>query len=501
MIPCPLSCCINPGEKQSPNPVFKQQYVTEAGQIKMKMPISPMHYITRASYLAHDDRVQMRFDPSYSYYNERLRQNSRPVDMEYKSDIGRRIVTPPVSFVAHPRKNPSVHVLDRSHSNPVSIGYTLRTIDERLTRIELICRNNEEEIRDIIHMLKPRPEVDSNVDMNKLNSRDSQMFQTREMDANEFEQFIKNHESVGYNFAKYNLKYGNSNDQVETSQEIQPKQPTFNSGLNLSQEFGSKDEDKMFDVSEDLKNSNDILENYIKSMKFDSMADAEHRLDVLPSDYAFLSVRNQNAKEEAEAAKAQEQSAMSNIEGKFSKLLVISDSKFSEQAPPQHKKPSQEATDNLSESLSLLDSLKASKSASILMRALASSGAFSQPSRSGDLKVPSKTLEPAHSDLFNNPLIKLNDKDIISLLKGIDIPSKIKEANLTPEELLFLQGLSRSSDDVVVGQNAKNSCSIEGQNESCGDDFKCDILAPTRGDFTPLLRDDSIHALNSKSME
>ncbi|UKK01948.2 hypothetical protein MACK_001301 [Theileria orientalis] len=499
MIPCPLSCCINPGEKQTNNPVFKQQYVTEAGQIKMKMPISPMHYITRSSYLAHDDRLPMKFDHSYSYYNERMRQNSRPVDMEYKSDIGRRIVTPPVSFVAHPRKNTPAHVIDQSHSNPGSISYTLRTIDERLSRIELICRNNEEEIRDIIQMLKPRPEVDSNVDMNNLNSGDSQLFQTREMDAKEFEQFMKNHESVGYNFAKYNLKYGNSNDQVEASQENQTKQSTLNQGLNLSGEFVSKDEDKMFDVSEDLKTSNDILENYIKSMKFDGMANADHKLDVLPSDYAFLSVRN-NSKE-TEAAKAQEQSAMSNIESKFKNLMVISDSKSSEQAPLQHKKPSQEATENLSESLSLLDGLKASKSGSILMRALASSGAFAQPSRSADLKLPSKTLEPAHSDLFNNPLIKLTDKDIISLLKGIDIPSKIKDANLTMEELLFLQGLSKSSDEVVVGQDTKDSCVIEDKNESCGDDFKCDMLVPTRGDFTPILRDDSIHALNSKSME
>lgn len=496
MIPCPLSCCINPGEKQNPNPVFKQQYVTEAGQIKMKMPISPMHYITRASYLAHDDRVPLRFDPGYAYYNERLRQNSRPVDTEYKSDIGRRIATPPVSFVAHPRKIPSGQLIDRSHSNLGGIGYTLRTIDARLSRIELICRNNEEEIRDIIQILKPRPEVDSNVDMINVNSRDSQVIQTREMDAKEFEQFMKNHESVGYNFAKYNLKYGNSNDKVGASPVLQAEQAAFNSGLNLSPEFASKEEDKMFDVSEDLKTSNDILENYIRSMRFEGVADAENKLDVLSSDYAFLSVRN-NATEETEAAKAQEQSAVSNIESveaKFKKLLVISDSRSSEQA-------SQEAADNSSGSLSLLDGLKASKSASLLMRALASSGAFAQPSRSADLKLPRKTPESSHSDLFNNPLIKLTDNDIISLLKGIDIPSKIKEANLTAEELLFLQGLSRSSDDLVVDKTVKESSSIDDRNDSCGDDFKCDILLPTRGDFAPLLRDDSIHALNSKSLE
>lgn len=256
-------------------------------------------------------------------------------------------------------------------------------------------------------------------------------------------------------------------------------------------------DDKMLDLSEELKNSNDMLEHYVRNVKFDNLTCLENKLDVMSSDFAKIrgEIQPFDVKPKAEPEGV---SMLSNIESKFKKLFSRFDSNPENSLALKPMEPSNQnetggSIVKLGETMntpeSNTESMESTKTVEI------------------SVKIPEITGKTGEISTKTGAAVLSGE--MMNLLKGLPLDSKINEIGLTEDEIVFLRNLNHTNSDSLGtahththththDTDTKSVNLAEFDEKESDDDFGCRLLAPTRADFTPLL-DDSIHDLNSSS--
>ncbi|XP_952133.1 uncharacterized protein TA13985 [Theileria annulata] len=493
----PLSCCILPD--QNMNPVFKQQYVTEGGKMKMTVPLSPMHYITNAKIYTYDDRFPPRFDPTYGYFNDRICK-ARNVDYEYKQ----KFVTPTVSFT-RPRRNLTAQMNDNlnqgnlsqvidnlnqdrnliqidnlnqernliqvngiSRCNSINFNQILTSINEKLSRIEFMCKNNQEDIYELKQLIKSTQTKNvmnegTKLVIRKLNpfeSVDGKIIKSEDMCGNS-----KNNKSLTNNTLINLVSDFTTHKTVDFTRD---KIDTTLKTLDFTRDkIDSRDKtdsrDGMDEISE-LKKSNDLLERYIRNVKIDDLCCLENKLDVMSSDFAKIHSEIQNFPD-----KPKDVSLLSNLESKFKKILSKFDSNDSETSS-KHNQHNDVETIKSVETTNLQEPVKSVESPNLQepLQSVESPNTLEStdpPELDPDLpKLDSNSTEtelnPTEMELNStevdnmiiNPIESItsesNDSNStmcnklsgceMNILKGL--PDEVK-ASLTEDEVKFLQNL------------------------------------------------------------
>uniref|UniRef100_A0A3B0N3Y8 Uncharacterized protein n=1 Tax=Theileria annulata TaxID=5874 RepID=A0A3B0N3Y8_THEAN len=451
----PLSCCILPD--QNMNPVFKQQYVTEGGKMKMTVPLSPMHYITNAKIYTYDDRFPPRFDPTYGYFNDRICK-ARNVDYEYKEQ---KFVTPTVSFT-RPRRNLTAQIIDNlnqgnlsqvngiSRCNSINFNQILTSINEKLSRIEFMCKNNQEDIYELKQLIKSTQTKNVMNEGTKLVIRKLNPFEG--VDG----KIIKSEDVCGN--SKNNKSLTNNTlinlvSDFTTHKTVDFTRDKIDSTLKTIDFTRDKMDtrDGMDEISE-LKNSNDLLERYIRNVKIDDLCCLENKLDVMSSDFAKIHGEIQNFPD-----KPKDVSLLSNLESKFKKILSKFDSNDSETSS-KHNQHNDVETIKSVETTNLQEPVKSVESPNTLESIDLHELDPDLPkldSSSSETEInPTETeLNPTEVDnIIINPIESItsesNDSNStmsnklsgceMNILKGL--PDEVK-ASLTEDEVKFLQNL------------------------------------------------------------
>ncbi|GBE60732.1 calcium channel flower homolog isoform X1, putative [Babesia ovata] len=288
----PLRCC-NPREfRQNASPVFRQQFVSENGKMKLTMPMSPLHYITTSGYYANDLRLahqnaqidmqkcQQSVPYPVVYEQQSMQMGARGAVEGYYAQrmesMGSRSPTPNMQvLIQQPQEYRrasvqlgSVHSMGIEHTAKVNVVQksqnveltdlltVLIRIEKKLDDLQILCKSKATDIHKKNAILMPKTG-------DKLTS------QLQGPCSEQLLQHIKQS-----SLAKMSSKLSVSSETLSKassgkhSADSLCERPIKQMSLpSITQEFTNNEESgsKVFDVSKELRKSNDMLEQFLAS--------------------------------------------------------------------------------------------------------------------------------------------------------------------------------------------------------------------------------------------
>ncbi|ORM41667.1 uncharacterized protein BXIN_2816 [Babesia sp. Xinjiang] len=308
----PLSCCKPKAQRRGLSPVFKQQYVNDNGKMKLTMPVSPLHYITTAGYYAND----MRMVPQNAQWDNQIiippvaQQLPYPIICEQHGlstgsrgimdglhahrvenvPLG-RMPTPNFQVMTQPQRRQESAQVNRAPVRNLEVPYgptifqqnmkpelpdlmtLLARIEARIKNLEVICKSNETKVEELnmllmkiqgINITKSQVEEDSALDGNK--SEDNVLNNTEQV----IESMSKQVSRISESASNYNAEKLSASSHGDGQSEQSSLHPLVERLTHTADNYGSA----VFDVSEELRNSNDMLERYL-SVSGDLSAEEE----------------------------------------------------------------------------------------------------------------------------------------------------------------------------------------------------------------------------------
>ncbi|KAK2195528.1 hypothetical protein BdWA1_003204 [Babesia duncani] len=173
----PLTCCKPKDERFYQTPLFKQQYKSENGKMKMTMPVSPMHYVVGANYYANDHRAGSNpYEYGLQHFEQSMPNLVRETHLQNHNIHlynQRRVITP--MSLAQDKNRRQGSIPTRSQYSPViepnprvekssdpgdfeRMHDLLERMELRLGNIEGVCKGNEEKIAKVLQLVLELPE-------------------------------------------------------------------------------------------------------------------------------------------------------------------------------------------------------------------------------------------------------------------------------------------------------------------------------------------------------
>lgn len=299
----PLGCCNPKEERQMVSPVFRQQYVNDNGKMKLTMPVSPLHYITSPAYYANDYRLaQLQqpwevqqpnhpqlYDPQMMHTEERkLVEQIYPKQVD--SAVTKRIPTPNIHLMMQQRRQASAQLgmaekgmpefiqkpVETNNVNMVELLESLRRIEAKLNHLEETCKSNEVGLLKVLRtLLGTDNAVESAQDemavpptaLPSLAIKDERLIMRNVAYAQENMRANSSLRRSGSSMVM--SKAGSESMRTEkmlTNGDIPQTISEFNAGKGT---YGST----VFDVSQELRQSNDMLEKFLSNSSLDGSKD------------------------------------------------------------------------------------------------------------------------------------------------------------------------------------------------------------------------------------
>ncbi|KAK1443731.1 hypothetical protein BgAZ_206070 [Babesia gibsoni] len=318
----PLGCCKPKEERQMISPVFRQQYINDHGKMKLTVPVSPIHYIAASGYYANDYRFSQQphqwevqpvpyphaFDQHMINMDEHRHVDASTYAQQVDSASQQRSPTPNIHLMMQQGGQASVQ-LGRNGSrvaenaasihdsfskarefNVKDVTESLIRIEEHLKKLEDICMSNQTGILRVLRTLlgterslngstggNPKLHISVPSVANSISLKDEQsVIDSREVSG------LKVEAKQSLHSQKDSESVSNSN--LPNDIDMAPLAQVCN--------LGNCDEgSKVFDVSQELKKSNDMLEKYLSSS--DSFSGSEDQGTLLHENMN-LSICGQN---------------------------------------------------------------------------------------------------------------------------------------------------------------------------------------------------------------
>ncbi|EDO06571.1 hypothetical protein BBOV_II006210 [Babesia bovis T2Bo] len=283
----PLGCCKPKDERRNVTPVFRQQYINDNGKMKLTMPLSPLHYITSSNYYANDHRMPIQHNPweqahvvqqmpyPVAYEQQVSNTGSKQTGENYyvynNEPVGnKRMTTPSMHIMTqtqYRQQSAQVHnensiIKQESYKNvttqcqkiePTEVLQMLTKIEERIINIESTCKQNADKLDTLVSILE--------------NVKVEQEMETQTMISSSHTESIPLDQEIALDTMQSKISQGSqtvSNGSINSKMNSQDSYKCFDTPMpsfNQQQqdEYGSK----VFDVSQELKKSNDMIERFL----------------------------------------------------------------------------------------------------------------------------------------------------------------------------------------------------------------------------------------------
>ncbi|CDR94082.1 hypothetical protein, conserved [Babesia bigemina] len=286
----PMRCCNPRAFRRNASPVFRQQFISDNGKMKLSMPMSPLHYITASGYYANDLRlaspnVQMDAQKCPQPVPYPMVYDQQPMQMgsigvvdacypQRMESVGSRPPTPNMQvFVQQPQEyrrasaqlGGAQNVVVEQKSN-VSLGQPSQRIE--LTDILLVLTRIEKKVDHLqeLHEAMENENKEKNA-MFKPKSGEQTAAQLHVHCTEHLVQQIKpaSLEKLGSKLSVSSETLSKSSSGKYSSESLCDRPMKQLSMPSITQELANiqKPGSKVFDVSNELRKSNDMLEQFL----------------------------------------------------------------------------------------------------------------------------------------------------------------------------------------------------------------------------------------------